>query len=219
MGSPALVADPLALHVAVTARRAVGSAFWLEPGVLVTAAHLVRDMSPGDRIMLRADPAGGMAGEATLIAVSREIDLALLRPPPGFRPPSPPGDAAVATGLSVSAAGSLPMRGPSAPAARRRIDGMITGGPISIPGLGSGPIVRLSGIAPGFSGGPVLDAHGRLVGMIVAVRPQPQTATESAFRPRRPVSAAGAEEAFVLSAAVLRAEARRLLSANPVVLQ
>jgi S1-C subfamily serine protease len=160
-----------------------------------------------------------MAGEATLIAVSREIDLALLRPPPGFRPPSPPGDAAVATGLSVSAAGSLPMRGPSAPAARRRIDGMITGGPISIPGLGSGPIVRLSGIAPGFSGGPVLDAHGRLVGMIVAVRPQPQTATESAFRPRRPVSAAGAEEAFVLSAAVLRAEARRLLSANPAVLQ
>lgn len=210
---PAPVTDPLALHVTVIAERAIGSAFLLEPGLLATAGHLVKDLPPGARVILRTEAMRWRDAEAELLAVSRDIDLALLRAPPRLRLATPAADAAPTAYLPLAAAGSVPVRDPAVIALRRRAEGSASGDTLRLPGVGPGLIARLAGVAPGFSGGPVLDDRGRLVGMIVAIRRRP--ASGSAFAPRPPLTAATVEEAFVLPAAELRAEARRLLAARP----
>lgn len=207
---PAPVTDPLALHVTVIAPRAIGSSFLLQPGVLATAGHLVKGLEPGARVILRTDAGTPAAAEAVLIAVSRELDLALLRPPHDLPLSPPPPDAGLTAYVAVVAAGSVPARDPAIVAHPRRISGVSTGDTLRIPGVGHGLIARFGGVVQGFSGGPVLDEHGRLVGMIVAIRRH--AASGSAFAPHQLRSAQAVEEAFVLPAASIRIEARRVLS-------
>jgi S1-C subfamily serine protease len=54
----------------------------------------------------------------------------------------------------------------------------------------------MPGIRQGFSGGPVFDGGGDLVGMVAALRPK-----------------GSGSDAFILTADAVRAEARRLLGA------
>lgn len=202
-----VAADPLDLHITVLTPRAIGSAFLLEPGVIVTAGHLVAGMAPGMAVRLRRGDPGGPTAEARLLARSGALDLAVLHAPAGFAAPMATGEAEAA-GL-LHAAGAVPVADPAVLARPLRVSGAATGASMRIAGVGPGVIARLAGVVPGFSGGPVLDARGRLVGMIVAIRSVP--AAGSAFTPRQAPPARGVEEALILPAPAIRAEARRLI--------
>jgi S1-C subfamily serine protease len=207
LAAPAAITDPLVLNITVVTPRTVGSAFPLDRGVLATAAHLVPGLAPGDSVVVRSGGPGGPMAEAMLLAVSRELDLALLRPPHDLPLSPPPPDAGVTAYAAVVAAGSVPARDPAIVAHPRRISGATTGETLRIAGVGHGLIAHLPGVTQGFSGGPVLDERGGLVGMIVAIRRHP--ASGSAFAPNQLRSAQ--TEAFVLPAALIRREAGRLL--------
>jgi hypothetical protein len=83
---------------------------------------------------------------------------------------------------------------------------------VTLPPFGPGFVAALPGVRRGFSGGPVLDAQGHLVGMIAALRPgaQNDAVAASGFAPQRQ-RLAGGTEAFILGAAEIRSEVRRLL--------
>jgi CBS domain-containing protein len=95
---------------------------------------------------------------------------------------------------------------------RLELGGAVVAPRAEIAAYGPGLVVRMPGVRPGFSGGPVLDAEGRLVGMIAAIRASPAA---GAARPSgfAPIRARPADEAYVLRAADIRREARRLVPA------
>ena len=119
----------------------------------------------------------------------------------------PPADAAGVAGMQVVAAGIDAADGRIG--ARREVAGVVLAPQAEIAAFGPGLIATLPGARPGFSGGPLLDRRGRLVGMVTALRPA---------RSARVVRSAGsggpagdAVEAYALRAAAIRAEVRRLL--------
>jgi hypothetical protein len=81
-----------------------------------------------------------------------------------------------------------------------------------LPAFGPGMVARMDA-AQGFSGGPVLDAEGRVVGITTALRDAgragpaglPEGARTEAHRPRR--------EVFMLAIGAVEAEARALIAA------
>jgi S1-C subfamily serine protease len=195
---------PLAFHATVTAGPTTGSAFLLADGLAVTNAHVIGDRAPGAEVTLVASAAPGRRAAAEVLAVSRRMDLALLRVPPGFGPVAPGADAPLGRGRGLRAAGVVAEA--TGPGRRLELDGAIASEVFTLPPFGPGLVTRMPGVRRGFSGGPVLDAEGRLVGMIAALRPPPGGGAAGATR-------AGAE-AFVLAAPALRAEAARLLAAR-----
>jgi CBS domain-containing protein len=118
----------------------------------------------------------------------------------------------------------MPRRAGALPSARRasirfpvegaavELRGSIAEAELDLPRFGRGLLVRLPGVRRGFSGGPVLDAEGRFVGMItsirVASRGPPTSPRQMAFAPIRLQEA---DEAFVLRASDIRREVARML--------
>lgn len=210
-------ADPLLAHAVVITPRLVGSAFQIAPGLAVTAAHVVDGMAPGGRVTLRRGPPGGPMTTARLLGRSPAMDLAVLEIPQGFLGPINhnawlPVEARpaalttlVAAGDRLAAAGSVPLRDPQL-ALPRRVEGVATGRAVNVPGLGPGFVASLPGAIPGFSGGPVVDGAGRLVGMVVAIRRLPAAGRTDGSGPRVALS----DEVYVLSAAALLDEAQRI---------
>lgn len=197
---------PLAHHATVYNGELVGSAFALAPGIAVTNGHVVEGLAPGSDVILVAST-GDTRATARILAISPFMDLAVLSVPPGLIAPVEAGNSRAGAGLAVSAAG-VDASGQTLP--RRALRGEVLDPHIDVAAFGPGLVLRLPGVRPGFSGGPVLDGQGALVGMIAAIRPgRPAAATSSGFSPARARPAA--EEAFVLRAPELRAEVHRLI--------
>jgi hypothetical protein len=145
---------PLGAAVAFAPRRALTSAHVARAAAAPTAA----DASGGHVRLQLGD--GTTEIVATVLAVSDRIDLALLALPDGSLAPAPAARAAPAAGEPVWAVG--PHRLGRAVAA-----GSVVRPAAAVEGLGAGFVARLPALM-GYSGGPVVDRGGRLVGITTA---------------------------------------------------
>ena len=116
--------------------------------------------------------------------------------------PAEPGMAVTAVGIDAGDGGA---------GERLALSGVVLDPREDLAAFGPGLVAWLPGARPGFSGGPLLDERGRLVGMVTAIRP-----AEGGPGWRPPAAAGGrpAVEAFALRAGEVRAEVRRLLAAG-----
>jgi S1-C subfamily serine protease len=206
---------PLDYHATVLNGRIMGSAFQIAEGLAVTNAHVVQGLAPGSYMELAVSDSGRSRTNARLIAVSSRMDLALLAVPPGFLPSVAAENAPVAAGLPVIAAGTDATT-LSRPGPRLELEGRVLAPHVDLPSFGPGLVARMPGVRPGFSGGPLLDRDGALVGMVTAIRPGPSPVAPvrvSGFSPARPL-ARMADEAFVLRAEEIRAEVQQLLAST-----
>ncbi|WP_439599047.1 S1 family peptidase [Falsiroseomonas sp.] len=136
----------------------LGSAVAVAPDRLLTNAHVL----PAGTMQvqaLRGD--GAVTVEAAVLARSVALDLAVLGVAPGIFQPvayqaGPPG-----RGQAVWAIGA-PAAGPAL------AQGVVEGAETVLPGRGPGFTARI-GALMGYSGGPVLDAEGRLRGLVTAL--------------------------------------------------
>jgi S1-C subfamily serine protease len=197
-------------HTTVINGGVMGSAFALADGVAVTNAHVLNGLRPGARVALWSERHGAATGE--VLAISRRMDLAILAVPRGFLPAVPPEDAPQVSGLSVVAAGvdaaTSANRGE-----RLALHGTVSAPRADIAAFGPGLVAVVPGVRHGFSGGPMFDRDGRLVGMVAAIRvggSGVQQVSGSSFSPVRR-DRMTSDEAFVLSARAVRTEAQRLL--------
>ena len=194
--------------VTIQAGRILASALLISEHHAITSAHVVHGMALQAPAQLRR---GDAVVAARLLGVSGRMDLAVLRlsqPLPGR-----PAMAAVAAlaGQAGYAAG---------------LDGALGVGHLVAAGIwlqpfGIGSLYVGSGFAAGFSGGPLLNAAGEVVGIVTAVRRAGSSARGA------PVAAGGASglttesgrsregavvEVFALDAGRAMAEAHRLIA-------
>jgi S1-C subfamily serine protease len=203
-GVPAAEESSLAYHAVVRNGGVMGSGFLIGEGLAVTNRHVVAGLRPGGAVWLFA---GGRSVAARLAAVSPHMDLAVLRLAPGFLPVVAGEDAPGRAGEAARAACVDASGGPEA-GSRLELRGAVLTTGAELATFGPGLIVALPGARPGCSGGPLLDAGARLLGMVTAIRPASGTADPAA-------GGAGGEapamEAFALGAPAIRAEVARLL--------
>ena len=138
----------------------------MTPGLVVTNAHVVAGI-----LRPRVDTSGGRAFAATVVAFDVTNDLAVLRVPGLGARPLPV--AAAERGASVALVG-YPRNGPliRTPA---RLGG--TAEVLSRDAYGRGPVTRQvtairGAVEPGSSGGPGIDAQGRVRTTVFARRPR-----------------------------------------------
>jgi S1-C subfamily serine protease len=143
-----------------------GSGWVATRGLVVTNAHVVAGIERP-----RVDTAGGRAFASTVVAFDATNDLAVLRVPGLGAPPLP--FAASERGKAVALAG-YPRNGPltRTPA---RLGG--TARVLSRDAYGRGPVTRQvtairGAVEPGSSGGPGIDAQGRVRTTVFARRPR-----------------------------------------------
>lgn len=200
----------LDMHAVVLNGSVVGSTFAIADGIAVTNRHVVQGLAPGARVRLLASGPGHAVSEARVLALSPRMDLAVLAVPAGALPVvTAAASVAPAAGDAVVAAGVDASNGPGGP--RYEAQGEIVVTSAQIDAFGPGLIARLPTGRPGFSGGPLFDRQGRLLGMVTALRSGSGAVTPAAGG--APLGAPQVE-AYALRAAVVRAEVDRLLGAS-----
>jgi S1-C subfamily serine protease len=187
-----------ALHAGGMAR---GAAVAFDDRHLLTCAHV---LTSGDNVVLRR----GLDGAETrpeAIRRSRHMDLAVLRVPSGFLQPPPRATDAPLAGEAVWAAGVPGLGSPVA-------QGIVEAPDAEMPGFGRGFTARMPALM-GFSGGPVVDADGTLMGLTSAL-PGGEGAGLLAMLTGTDLDglARRDRQVFVLSIQRASAEARRLLA-------
>jgi S1-C subfamily serine protease len=198
---------PIDHHATVRNGKLIGSAFAIADGLALTNAHVMEGRRPGQSVRLVASGGHHDRAVAQILAISPRMDLAILAIPPGFLPPVG-SHRASGVGLPVIAAGIDGSGGPTA-GARLEVAGYVLAAHRHIAAFGPGLVARLPGVRLGFSGGPLLDSEGHLVGMVTAIRPGKPAAASSLVRSG--AHDAVANEAYVLRADALRDEVQRLL--------
>ena len=166
LGQVAARALPSVVSVQVRwgGRGATGSGFVVEPGVIVTNAHVVDNRAADVRVRL----SNGETVDADVLGLSAQDDLAVLRARlPDSVDPLPLADASTPTsvGDEVIAVGS-PLG----------LAGTVTAGIVSATDrevrLGTtraSAIQTDASINPGNSGGPLIDRHGRVIGVNTSI--------------------------------------------------
>jgi S1-C subfamily serine protease len=161
IGTPAarVAAESFAAVLDPAGGAPLGAAVAVGPLRALTSAHVARAAFKGGRLRLQRGD-GITEADAMVQAISDRIDLALLDLPDGFLTAAAVVEAAPASGEVVRAVG--PHRLGRAIAA-----GRVMQPSASINSSGRGFIARLP-VLMGYSGGPVLDHKGRLLGLTTA---------------------------------------------------
>ena len=168
---------------------------------LVTNAHVVRQA--GVSVELRRGD-GGAAAPARVMAISPRMDLAVLCAPAGFVVPAAVAGALPERGAAVWAVGPQGL-------GRAVAQGHVARPGARMQGFGSGFTAHI-GALMGFSGGPVVDRSGRLVGLTTALT-APGTAPVMAALTGVDVEGfwdGARREVFILAAPAIEAELRRI---------
>lgn len=193
-------------HAVVLNGRTIGSAFAIFDGIVVTNRHVVKGLHPGGRVRLLVPGRGRVVLTGTVLALSPRMDLAVLEVARGVLPVVGLPRARPRSGEPVVAAGVDATDGPGGP--RYEAAGSVVSPIADIAAFGPGLIARLPGGRPGFSGGPLLDRDGRLIGIVTALKTDSGTALPANGSTR--IGQAGVE-AYALRATELRREVLRLL--------
>jgi len=179
----------------------VGAAVAVGGRRFVTNAHVLRQAS-GTLVLRRAD--GGAAMEARLLATSPRMDLAVLEVAEDFARPAPLAARMPQAGERVWAVGPQGL-------GRALAAGQVTRPQVEMTGFGPGFTAGL-GALMGFSGGPVVDARGRVLGLTTAL-PNPGAAPTLAMLTGFDLAGYAQGEArqvFALGIQAVMAEAQRL---------
>lgn len=138
-------------------RRVRGTGFVLESGHVVTNAHNLR----GEEVTVHLP--GGSVRTGTVVGVDADGDLAVIAVDTGSASPAAWDAEAAATGTPVFGVAALPGGG------ARVTFGLVSSVERSFRGPGGhrieGSIEHTAPLAPGSSGGPLVDGQGRLVGI------------------------------------------------------
>ena len=137
--------QPLSGHSDLGLGRAAGAAMMIQPGIAVTNAHNANLLDP-----------------KRVIGVATQSDLMFFHADGG----TPPATAAPVTGEAVTAYGQDTD-------GRLRLAHGVVRQIVTVPGYSTSPYFIFAGNAgPGFSGGPVIDTDGKLIGITFGYKDQ-----------------------------------------------
>ena len=131
-----------------------GTAFQLDDGLLLTAAHVVSGTSMV-RLSIDGRGKGPTSVLATVVLTDEALDVAVLSAP----------DLPAGSGISLST--TVPVAGDTVYAIGAPIDGLVLSRGQIVTSRSPGLIAASTPVDPGNSGGPLLSDDGSVVGMVV----------------------------------------------------